>query len=312
MPPVRHPPGSGARPRPRALLALLACVAVTAPWAVPWAAPSVAAWLAPRAAAQDGSLSVRLQGPFRFIAAQDLALALGAPLVITPDTLTFRAHGGVLTVFAGAPDAIWQARGAAGPSEVAAFAPPLQVDGAWYLPEDLVQVLGVLLEGHEAVLPDGRRRSLALHAPPPQVGGATEVLELAPAVPALRLYATSPSGPHAVSLLAVDLGMLALAFPEQQAALDAQLRELVGEKALFLAVTSLGPSAWDPALYVQQDGVELLLSAPLDVQVLEGDPANVRPGAPVAAVAFLPAGFDLRRPITLRWAGVSGTLTLRR
>jgi hypothetical protein len=138
------------------------------------------------------------------------------------------------------------------------------------------------------------------------------VLELAPAVPALRLYAASPAGAHAVSLLAVDLGMLALAFPDQQEALDASLREHVGTKALYLAVTSLGPSAWDPALYVLQDGFEVLLSAPFDVQVLDGDPGDLRPGAPVAAVAFLPAGFDLRRPITIRWAGASGTLTLRR
>ncbi len=265
------------------------------------------------ARAQADALKVRLEGPFRFVAAADLALALGAPLVSTPEGLTLRAPEGVLTVFAGAPDAIWQERGAGAPSEVAAFAPPLRVNGAWYLPEDLVQVLGVRLEGDEALLPDGRRRSLAFPPPPaPTRSGVAELLDLAPAVPALRLYAGSPAGAHAVSLLAVDLGMLALAFPEQQAVLDAQLRALAGEKALYLAVSSLGPSAWDPALYVRQDGLEVLLEAPLDVQVLDGDPTDVRPGKPVAAVAFLPAGFDLRRPITLRWAGASGTITLRR
>jgi len=268
---------------------------------------------APPSHAQPGALAVRLEGPFRFVAAADLALALGAPLVSTPEGLTLRAPEGVLTVFAGAPDAIWQARGASAPSEVAAFAPPLRVGDAWYLPEDLVQVLGVRLEGDEALLPDGRRRPLAFPTPPPAlVGGVSELLELAPAVPALRLYAASPAGAHAVSLLAVDLGMLALAFPEQQALLDAQLRELAGEKALYLAVSSLGPSAWDPALYVRQDGREVLLTAPLELQVLAGDPTDVRPGRPVAAVAFLPAGFDLRRPITLRWAGASGTIRLRR
>lgn len=266
-----------------------------------------------RAQARVDALAVRLEGPFRFVAAADLALALGAPLVSTPEGLTLRAPGGVLTVFAGAPDAIWQERGASAPSEVAAFAPPLRVSDAWYLPEDLVQVLGVRLEGDEALLPDGRRRPLAFPSPPSAtLGGVSELLEVAPAVPALRLYAGSPAGAHAVSLLAVDLGMLALAFPDQQALLDARLRELAGEKALYLAVSSLGPSAWDPALYVRQDGLEVLLTAPLDLQVLAGDPSDVRPGKPVAAVAFLPAGFDLRRPITLRWAGASGTITLRR
>ncbi len=273
----------------------------------------VAALVCGLGAARGDGLEVRLQGPFRFVAANDLALALGAPLTSTPDGLTLRSPDGVLTVFAGAPDAIWQRRGALTPSEVAAFAPPLWHGGRWYLPEDLAEVLGVRLEAAEALLPDGRRLPLTLPPPPPpQVAVASELLELAPAVPALRLYAPSPAGTHAVSLLAVDLGMLALAFPEQQAALDASLRELGGEKALFLAVTSLGPSVWEPELYVRQGGMEVLLAAPLDVQVLEGDPGDLRPGAPVAAVAFLPGGFDLRRPITLRWAGASGTLTLRR
>jgi hypothetical protein len=274
-----------------ALLAALACGVVTA---------------------RGDGLEVRLQGPFRFVSADDLARALGAPLTSTPEHLTLRSPRGVLTVFAGAPDAIWQERGAPGPSEVAAFAPALWHGGTWYLPEDLIGVLGVRLVADAAVLPDERRVALTLPAPPPPpVGAVAELITLPPAVPALRLYASSPAGAHAVSMLAVDLGMLALAFPEQQIALDASLRELGGEKALFLAVTSLGPSVWEPALYVRQDGVELLLAAPLDVQVLEGGPGDLRPGAPVAAVAFLPAGFDLRRPITLRWAGASGTLTMR-
>jgi hypothetical protein len=32
----------------------------------------------------------------------------------------------------------------------------------------------------------------------------------------------------------------------------------------------------------------------------------------VAAVAFLPLDLDLRRPLTLRWAGATGSWTLRR
>ena len=299
--------GAGLRPAVAGLLWLASLLAVLTLGPATLAAAPVGTHEAPL------PLAARTQGPFRFVSATELALALGAPLVSTAEGLTFRADTGVLTVFAGAPDALWQARGARQATEVAAFAPPLRVGETWYLPEDLLGVLGVHLLGDVAVLPDGGRRQLSFPLEPaPNAAAAAEVLALAPAVPALRLYAASPAGAHAVSLLAVDLGMVALAFPEQQVALDAQLRELPGVKALFLVISSLGPSAWDPALYVRQDGREYLLRAPLDVQVLDGDPADVRPGAPVAAVAFLPNDVDLRRPLTLRWAGASGTITLRR
>lgn len=268
---------------------------------------------APLAAAQEAALRALEQGPLRFVAAADLARALGVPLVSGPEGLTLRSDTGILTVFADDPDALWQARGDATPLELAAFAPPQLVDGDWYLPEDLLEVLGVRL-GHDgaALLPDGRRWPLRFAAPPPLGDGSAELLELAPAVPALRLFADVEPGDHALSLLAVDLGMLALAFPEQRPAFDAQLRELAGDKALFLAVSSLVPTAFEPVIAVRQGGVEVLLRPPLELQLLEGDPGDVRPGAAVAAAAFLPAGFDLRSPLTVRFRGVSGTITLRR
>jgi hypothetical protein len=281
----------------------------------------VAVAVAATAVAQGADLSrpladpvaVRLQGIWRLVAAADLARALGAHLDVTDGVLTLRARHGVLTAFAHAPDAVWHAAGAAAPDDIAAASPVTVVDGRWYLPEDMVGVLGVRVDGDTLALPDGQVRALVVLPPDaaPPTSGA-EVVALAPGVQALRLYAESPSGPASVSLLVVDLGMLALAFPEQREALDAQVRALHAEKALFLVVTSLGPAAWEPALYVRQDDVEVLLRAPLAVQVLEGEPADLRPGAPVAAVAFLPSSFDLRRPLHVRWAGASGSLTLRR
>ncbi|MDF1523783.1 MAG: hypothetical protein P1P87_13325, partial [Trueperaceae bacterium] len=170
---------------------------------------------------------------------------------------------------------------------------------------------GVRLDGATLRLPDGGTRTLVV-AREPSVGGVAEVVALGPGVEGLRLYADGAGGPGSVSLLAVDLGLLALALPEQREALDAVLRELRAEKALFLTVTALVATPWDGALYVAQDGREVLLSAPFTVQVLEGDPERVAPDAPLAAVAFLPAEFDLRRPLSLRWAGASGSWTLRR
>lgn len=214
-------------------------------------------------------------------------------------------------MFAGSPDGWWQPAGALDATAVSSALPIARIDGRWYLPDDVLGVLDVRVDGEGVTLPDGGRRALALERPPPE-GGLAEVVALGPGVEALRLYAAGAGAAHEVSLLAVDLGLLGLAFPEQQAALDAVLRELRSERALFLVVTALGEAAWQPAVYVVQDGRETLLSAPLTLQVLEGDPERVAPGAPVAAVAFLPPDLDLRRPLTLRWAGVSGSWTLRR
>jgi hypothetical protein len=258
-------------------------------------------------------ITARQEGIWRYLAASDLARALGAPLEARDGVLALRTRTGVLTAFEGSPDALWQRTGSAVPQEFSAASPVLVIDGAWFLPEDMVGVLDVRVDGGLVVLPDGVLRELSVTRPRPAADtGTAELLELGPGVQALRLYADSPSGPDSVSLLAVDLGLLALAYPEQRAALDAQVRHLHADKALFLVVTSLGPAVWDPAIYVVQDGVEVLLREPLAVQVLEGDPAALAPDAPVAAVAFLPSSFDLRRPLQLRWAGASGSLTLRR
>ena len=258
-----------------------------------------------------GAIGARAEGPWTLLAVDDLARALGAPWGADGDHLTLRSDAGVLVMFAGSPDGWWQPTGARESTTVSSALPIARIDGRWFLPDDVLGVLGVRVDADGVTLPDGRRRALALERPP-QLGGLAEVVALGPGVDALRLYAAGAGAAHEVSLLAVDLGLLGLAFPEQQTALDAVLRELRSEKALFLVVTALAEASWQPAIYVVQDGRETLLTAPLAVQVLEGDPDRVAPGAPVAAVAFLPPDLDLRRPLTLRWAGVAGTWTLRR
>jgi hypothetical protein len=265
------------------------------------------------AALPGAPLAARQEGLWRYLAVTDLARALGAPVEARDGVLTLRSRAGVLTAFARSPDALWQRAGSPAAEEFSSGSPVLVVDGAWFLPEDMVSVLGVFVDGEEVTLPGGDVRRLVVARPSlsPSVS-ASEVLELGSGVMALRLYASSPSGPDSVSLLAVDLGLLALAYPEQRVALDAQLRRLHADKVLFLVVTSLGRAVWDPAIYVVQDGVEVLLRAPLAVQVLSGDPDALTPASPVAAVAFLPSTFDLRRPLQIRWAGATGSVTLRR
>jgi hypothetical protein len=257
------------------------------------------------------AIAARADGPWTLVAIDDVARALGAPWTADAGSLTLRAPNGVLVAFLDSPDAWWQGVGDRASGLVSAALPVVRIDGRWYLPEDLLGVLGVRVEGAVLWLPDGRGRPLAL-ARPAERAGYAELVPLGPGVEGLRLYAAAAAGPDAVSLLAVDLGLVGLAFPDQQAALDVVLRDLRAERALFLVVTALAEAAWQPAIYVVQDGRETLLQAPLTLQVLEGDPARVAPGFPVAAVAFLPLDLDLRRPLTVRWAGVSGSWTLRR
>ena len=271
----------------------------------------VAALLAWAAAQGGAAIDARADGAWTLVAGDDLARALGATFSDDGRAFTLRAASGVLTVFAEDVDALWQPAGGAAPTVVSAALPARRIDDRWFVPEDLLGVLGARVDGAELHLPGGATRALA--RPRTTVtDGASEVVPLGPGIEALRLFVDGPGGEASVSLLAVDLGLLALAFPEQQRALDEVLRDLRHEKVLFLTVTASAEAAWQPAIYVLQDGRETLLAAPFSVQVLVGDPARVAPDEPVVAVAFLPESLDLRRPLTVRWAGVSGTWTLRR
>lgn len=265
-------------------------------------------------AAAQGSepVDARADGSWTLVAGDDLARALGAAWSDDGRAFTLRVATGVLTIFADDVDALWQPTGGAEPTVVSAALPARRIDDRWFVPEDLLGVLGARVDGAVLRLPDGAMRDL-LRPRTSVADGASEVVLLGPGIEGLRLFVVGGGGGEAsVSLLAVDLGLLALAFPEQQSALDAVLRDLRAEKVLFLTVTATAEAAWQPAIYVVQDGRETLLAEPFTVQVLAGDPARVAPGEPVVAVAFLPDDLDLRRPLTVRWAGVSGTWTLRR
>ncbi|MFN2321807.1 MAG: hypothetical protein ABR510_02440 [Trueperaceae bacterium] len=280
----------------------------------PWRGALVAmacAALAWAAAQGPSPVDARADGSWTLVAGDDLARALGAAWSDDGRAFTLRVATGVLTVFEGDVDALWQPAGGADPTVVSAALPARRIDDRWYVPEDLLGVLGARVDGALLHLPGGATRPLLL--PRTAVAdAASELVPLGPGVEALRLFVNGGDGDASVSLLVVDLGLLALAFPAQQSALDAVLRDLSAERALFLTVTATAQAAWQPAIYVVQNGRETLLAEPFAVQVLAGDPARVAPGEPVVAVAFLPDHLDLRRPLTVRWAGVSGTWTLRR
>ncbi len=299
-PPSAHARLGGVGPTRLALLvlALVAGAALGVARADPVAADPVAA--------------VRVAGTL-YTPAAPVARALGDILVTGEGSLTWRAVAGTLTVFAGSPDALWQAAGATSSSTLSLSAPALLRDGTWYLPTDALDTLGIRLEGERLVLPGGR--TVALAVPSPAVagsGGRSEVDDLGHGVPGLRLFAADATGGDGVAVLVADLDLLPLVRPSQRDAIDGALERIGSDKPLLVLVSSLAPSTWDATFVLEQDGRSLPIRYPYRMRMVQGSSTRVGPDAPAAAVLLLPPWFDLYRPITVTWQGVRATVTFRR
>ena len=260
----------------------------------------------------DPVAALRVGGTL-YTPAAPVARALGDILAPGEGSLTWRAGAGTLTVFAGSPDALWQAAGAARSSTLSLSAPALLRDGRWYLPSDALETLGVRLEGDRLVLPGGR--TLALEVPAPAVagsGGRSEVDDLGHGVPALRLFARDATGGDGVAVAIADLDLLPLVQPSQRDAIDGALERIGRDKPLLVVVSSLAASAWEASFVLEQDGRSLPVRYPYRMRMVQGSSTRVGPDAPAAAVVLLPPWFDLYRPITVTWQGVRATVTFRR
>jgi len=260
----------------------------------------------------DPVAALRVGGTL-YTPAAPVARALGDILAPGEGSLTWRAGPGTLTVFAGSPDALWQAAGAARSSTLSLSAPALLRDGRWYLPSDALETLGVRLEGDRLVLPGGR--TLALEVPAPAVagsGGRSEVDDLGHGVPALRLFARDATGGDGVAVAIADLDLLPLVQPSQRDTIDGALERIGRDKPLLVVVSSLAASAWEASFVLEQDGRSLPVRYPYRMRMVQGSSTRVGPDAPAAAVVLLPPWFDLYRPITVTWQGVRATVTFRR
>ncbi len=264
------------------------------------------------AAHGDPVAALRVGGTL-YAPAAPVAHALGDILAPGEGSLTWRARTGTLTVFAGSPDALWQAAGDAGSTTLALSAPALLRDGTWYLPGDAFDTLGVRLEKGRLVLPGGR--TLALEVPAPAVagsGGRSEIDDLGHGVPALRLFAEGAAGGDGVSVALADLDLLPLVAPSQRAAIDGALSRIGQDKPLLVLVSALAPSTWEASFVLEQGGRSLQVRFPYRMRMVQGSSTQVGPDAPAAAVLLLPPWFDLYRPITVTWQGVRATVTFRR
>ena len=261
-----------------------------------------------------------LRGGVTYVEASSLSVALGHVVTADGGTLTWRGGEGVATFFAGSADALLQRPGDGGPSEWALSAPVVLERGAagaapgpagWLLPLDAVQLLGVAAEerpgGAVLIGPGGEELVVAVPAPPAVSGGGSDWEPVAlGAASGLRFFAADQS------LLLLDLDLLPLAYPDAMTAVDEAAARAGSDNALLLVAASLSPTELDTTISFAQDGRELTVRAPYRVHVFRGDPSALAPGAEVAAVVLLPATFSLYRPLTVSWAGVEATVTLRR
>ncbi len=260
----------------------------------------------------DPVSAIRVAGVL-YTPAAPVARSLGDILTAGEGSLTWRAATGTLTVFAGSPDALWQATGAASSVNLNLSAPALFRDGAWYLPADALDTLGIRLEGDVLRLRDGR--TLTLQVPAPPVAGSdgrSEIDDLGHGVPALRLFAANASGGDGVAVAIADLDLLPLIEPAQRDAIDGALERIGSDKPLLVLVSSLEAGTWEASFTLEQGGRSLVVRYPYRMRMVQGSSSRVGPDAPAAAVLLLPSWFDLYRPITIGWQGVRATVTFRR
>lgn len=263
----------------------------------------------PWAAARD--LPARTDGPLVLLPLGQLARHLGEFPTADAGAVTVRTRAGVLTLFEGSADLLWQPRGA--PLEQRSLAAPLVRDGdEWWVGADVLPLLGARLLDGAIRLPDGTSLTLAYPDAPPVAEG--ELVDLGNAVPGLRLYLPGGAGvrAEAVSLLLVDAGLLGLAFPDRRAELDRFIVEAGADRAFYFVVTALEESQWPPVFTFQQGEALIEARHPFRVQVLAGDPERVAPDAPAAGVILLPPDFNPRLPIRVVWGGAAGEIVFRR
>ena len=227
------------------------------------------------------------------------------------DALTLRTDAGILTVFDGAPDVLWQAADQANAADVPLSTPPQRSGAAWFVPEDLLQVLGIDLEGDRVPVPGGMA-PLAL-PPAATAGDGYELAPLGAGTVGLRLFEAGAAGPDTLSLLLSDLALLALVVPEQRQVLDAVLIDgpLADGHPLLVTATALAPTPWVASLVFEQGALRFEAKHPFRFQMVAGSPEHVAPGAPAIGVILLPERFSLEEPLVVRWRERAVEVTFR-
>lgn len=271
-------------------------------------------WLCPLALAESVP-ALTLAGT-TYVSLEDVARLLGLETSDAGQSLTVRAPSGVLVVFDRSPDILWQpaARGQVLAGDLSLAAPVQRIEGRWFVPSELLRLLGVTVVGEVLTLQSGATYPLAFPRDPwAAVGmGQSEIVELGNNVVGLALYASGAAGQDSLSLLLLDVALLSLAFPEQQRAIDAFIGGLERGRPLFFIITAVAETPWDTSLTFSQNGASFAARYPFTVSVLDGEAGTVSPERPASGVVMLPDWLDLRRPITVSWAEAQGAIQFRR
>lgn len=252
------------------------------------------------------TISARRDAGVLYISLSDVAKQLGYSVSEGSGSLTIRFASTVLTVFDDSPDITLN-----GSDET--LSSSVFKSGDWFAPDDALSFLNVSLEGEALILPDGHRVALEFPATRATFGSSKwEQVELGNSVTGVSFYMSGSAGDETVSVLMLDLKLLALAFPEQQKALDAVSSKFTKGKPIYFLVTALADSTWESSFTLEQDGKVLQYQAPGSLSLLEGDPNTVTPSTPVSGVLVLPDWVNLREPINVTWSGITASVQFRR
>jgi hypothetical protein len=251
-------------------------------------------------------VSARREAGALYVSLSDVATRLGYSVSESAGSFTVRFDTTVLTVFANSPDIT--VNGAEDTLSSSAF----EEKNEWFAPDDALSFLNVTLNGTSLNLPNGG--TAMLEFPPASVtfGSArSEVVDLGNSVTGVSFYASGSAGEETISVLMLDLKLLALAFPDQQKALDAVSSKFTTGKPIYFLVTALAPSAWESSFTLEQQG-RVLQYGGSSLSLLEGDPNTVTPSTPVSGVLVLPDWVNLRQPVTVTWSGITASVQFRR
>ena len=251
-----------------------------------------------------------------YVALEEVASHSGYSLSGGEGSLTLRAAAGVVVVFADSPDILFKPKNSAAAlerSDQSLAAPVLKTGEAWLAPLELLELLGFTVTNKSVTTPEGRTFILNFSVPDvAQTSQRGELVDLGNGVTGVSFYLPGVAGPETVSVLVLDLSLLALVFPQQQRSLDAVAAKFKNAKPLYFVATTLGAAEWQPVFTVTQAGRSAEVRYPFGVSVLAGDAGTLTPDTPVSGLVLLPAWVNLRQPLTLRLAGVSATVQFRR